>query len=524
MSENDIWHGDQLNRQEQAELFTRVINKEYAFQLRANKQDSPAPQAGDSGHNLIINIDADYGLGKTFFVHRWAKMVVARSHLAIVFDAWRNDYTQEPLEALLVEILNQIEKQLDQNNSQKSTHLSEDSAFKHFKNLAPKLLKSVVPIGVNIATLAILGTPIFQGKMADWLPELTETLASAAINHHREREDCIIQFKKALRTLIIETEKSKHALPIYIFIDELDRCRPTYAIELLERVKHIFDIEGLCFVFCTTTSQLAASIRSVYGSDFAAEDYLRRFFSYTYALAEPDYKKFAEHLFANRGNLTDIIKNRNVRVFYGDDIKYQDEIDREVIKAFIAVSEGFNLTLRDQEQLHNAFKIFVETLLIQELKAIHLHFALILLAIKLFKPNQYHQLKTKGDINWKEAADKKNSRFVETFGTKDSEIDLKFKDDSVSGKIKKITYKKNLEAILYDCKIAERLEIKEIDKLAQPEDEIRDNNAYKTAMFRCLLTEITDSRGSTHQTLGDLESNPFEATRRIIDTLIYKPN
>jgi predicted KAP-like P-loop ATPase len=31
--------------------------------------------------------------------------------------------------------------------------------------------------------------------------------------------------------------------PLIIFIDELDRCRPLYAIECLERIKHIFGIK-----------------------------------------------------------------------------------------------------------------------------------------------------------------------------------------------------------------------------------------------------------------------------------------
>ena len=60
-------------------------------------------------------------------------------------------------------------------------------------------------------------------------------------------------------------------------IDELDRCRPTFAIELLERVKHIFDVPNIVFVFGINREELTKSLRSVYG-EIEAEEYLRRFF------------------------------------------------------------------------------------------------------------------------------------------------------------------------------------------------------------------------------------------------------
>jgi len=59
---------------------------------------------------------------------------------------------------------------------------------------------------------------------------------------------------------------------MFILIDELDRCRPTYAIELLENIKHLFDIEGLYFIIATDSTQLSYSINAVYGNKFASEN------------------------------------------------------------------------------------------------------------------------------------------------------------------------------------------------------------------------------------------------------------
>ena len=74
--------------------------------------------------------------------------------------------------------------------------------------------------------------------------------------------------------------------PIVIFVDELDRCRPTYSIEILEVIKHFFETKGCVFLVATDTEALQHSIRSVYGDRFDAETYLKRFFGRKIRLPE----------------------------------------------------------------------------------------------------------------------------------------------------------------------------------------------------------------------------------------------
>ena len=89
--------------------------------------------------------------------------------------------------------------------------------------------------------------------------------------------------------------------PIYILIDELDRCRPIYALTLLERVKHLFDISGYQFVIATDTEQLQHTVRAVYGEGFDARRYLKRFFDIQYSFPEVDPLKHAKYLFDLNG-------------------------------------------------------------------------------------------------------------------------------------------------------------------------------------------------------------------------------
>ena len=64
-------------------------------------------------------------------------------------------------------------------------------------------------------------------------------------------------------------------LPLFVFVDELDRCRPDYAIELLEGIKHLFGVPGVYFVVATNTVQLGESVKAVYGSGFDGVRYLK---------------------------------------------------------------------------------------------------------------------------------------------------------------------------------------------------------------------------------------------------------
>lgn len=61
-----------------------------------------------------------------------------------------------------------------------------------------------------------------------------------------------------------------------LLVDELDRCRPNYAIDYLETIKHVFDIHGLVFVLAVDKSQLRSSAKALFG-DLDFEEYYRKF-------------------------------------------------------------------------------------------------------------------------------------------------------------------------------------------------------------------------------------------------------
>ncbi|MEN3754913.1 P-loop NTPase fold protein [Mangrovibacter sp. SLW1] len=127
--------------------------------------------------------------------------------------------------------------------------------------------------------------------------------------------------------------------PIFILIDELDRCRPDYAISLLEIVKHIFDIKKFVFIIATDTDQLQHSIKNIYGNEFAANDYLGRFFHRRFTLKSPSHHMLIKEIISNKINNTFDEKTTNLY----PQTKNIDAFSHNISSIY----DAFGLNLRD---------------------------------------------------------------------------------------------------------------------------------------------------------------------------------
>ncbi|WP_249365868.1 P-loop NTPase fold protein [Pseudoalteromonas sp. NEC-BIFX-2020_002] len=115
------------------------------------------------------------------------------------------------------------------------------------------------------------------------------------LKEHDSRGKAIESLKKAvLEWVKVAVNAKELSFPAFILIDELDRCRPSYAIEMLETIKHIFDIPGVVFVVATDTEQLQHVVKSVYGVGFDARLYLGRFFNSRFSLKSPNLSNFLD--------------------------------------------------------------------------------------------------------------------------------------------------------------------------------------------------------------------------------------
>nr|WP_313404109.1 P-loop NTPase fold protein [Pseudomonas sp.] len=268
------WSGDLLKRKEIAELLTDYVD--------------------GAEHIKVVNIDSPWGTGKTFFLTNWRADLYS-SRAVVYFNAWENDFTGDPMISLIANIRDQLKDFLPKTaKAKKGLEDFLSKAGSAVVSAAPIIARGVVKKSFGFDP-AELGETTESESGADGnydsAAAIAEKFVERLIESNHERMMSIKRFKDSLSTLVsFAMEKTNK--PVYIFIDELDRCRPTYAIELLERVKHIFDVEGCKFIIASDTSQLVHSIKAVYGDGFESRNYLRRFFDVVYAFSEPNMREW----------------------------------------------------------------------------------------------------------------------------------------------------------------------------------------------------------------------------------------
>jgi hypothetical protein len=317
---------DLLDRKPAAEFLTKYL-------IGRHRVSKSVPENA----SFVLNLNAEWGLGKTYFLTEWAKILRAEGHLVVYFDAWVNDYASNPFVGFMIEIQKQLTEGLPVDARVKA------SARKMIKK-GKDVIQAIAP------AMAVSMVKHYTGLDAE---KITETLKESAIDVasnikrdlFKEGENIRVAteaFRTALRDVAVAVEKSEGAkLPIFLLIDELDRCRPPYAIELLENVKHIFRVADIYTIVATDSAQLSHSIRAIYGAGFDSERYLRRFFDHESRLNVPDYKHIAAYTLASRG----LGDGAFINPFRGE---FKEAADAEVLSS---IAQGLKLTIRDFQRV-----------------------------------------------------------------------------------------------------------------------------------------------------------------------------
>lgn len=229
-------------------------------------------------HIKVLNVNSPWGAGKSFFLNRW-KAELSKEHVCVFFNAWETDYTAEPLIALVTCIEQQTTDVLALDSTEAGKKVI-TVASTLIKKAAPLIAKGLVKKFTGVEVDALIGKDTSDGA-GDVAKDVVESL----IKEQSKTAIHVSDFKGAiLHRLSQAAEDNKLKKPAFIFIDELDRCRPTYAIELLERIKHFFELEDCRFIVASDSTQLAHSVRAVYGEKFYSERYLSRFFDAEFRL------------------------------------------------------------------------------------------------------------------------------------------------------------------------------------------------------------------------------------------------
>ncbi|WP_421204942.1 KAP family P-loop NTPase fold protein [Aeromonas sp. 601027] len=233
--------------------------------------------------NYVLNLNAEWGAGKTWFIKRWY-MELKAHYPTVYIDAWQQDFSDDPLLTVISSIIDQLR---DATGNKVAIPDGIKSKLLGLLKVGGKLvLKSAIKkAGWEDSDFSV------EGEDAD---KLVDTLCS----NHKERYESIQYLKQEIRQWVegaVGLSEGELDYPAFILIDELDRCRPSYAVEMLETIKHIFDIPEVVFVLATDTEQLQHSVKAIYGEGFNAQHYLSRFFHRRFILNSDSLKNFIEN-------------------------------------------------------------------------------------------------------------------------------------------------------------------------------------------------------------------------------------
>lgn len=355
--ENEPFKNDALKRQPVVE-FVRDLIKQL---------DGP----------FVLALDSPWGTGKTTVVRMLRASLKQEGIASVYFNAWKEDYVSDPLIPMVAAI-----DELQVADAEAEKQFGERMAT--VKRVASKVAKRGLVAAVKLATMNAVD-----------LDEVTEEALSTAagdaaddlVESFKQEKASLERFRGALEEAVKAVVPEGPSKPLVFFIDELDRCRPTFAIELLERVKHLFDVKHIVFVLSIDKKQLEAITAAVYGERIDAPEYLRRFIDLEYTLPAVHTKQYTRVLIERHGFKAFFDARR-----LSSELAYDHD---NFVEAFAQLSGVFGMSLRARERcLTRLAVVLTQT---PENHYLDPFVASLLIVIRTMRPDLYQGL-TSGEL------------------------------------------------------------------------------------------------------------------------------
>jgi hypothetical protein len=336
---------------------------------------------------FVISVEAPWGWGKTTFINIWKTHLETLGHPCLYFNAWENDFVEDPLIAFIGEIGKAL---VDKKAKGKAR-----TQLKKLQNIGGKIVRRSIPLAIQIATQGLLTQEAVKKASdvvftsSDEIASFASELAEEKIKQYENDKNGIFEFKKELAEFakFLSEDESKKA-PLVFFIDELDRCRPDFSISLLERIKHVFSVEGVVFILGLDREQIEQSVRSIYGQDMKSDGYLRRFIDFRLRLPAPSTENFCNFLF-ERFKMNEVFEGRKDR---------HNEQDT-LMRLFVKLAQIHRFSLRVIEQCFTEINLILRTTSLNT--RLFPDILAFLVALRAYKPETYAVLK--GTLSYPQA-------------------------------------------------------------------------------------------------------------------------
>ena len=284
-------------------------------------------------------IDGKWGSGKSFVLEKLQKKLEMEQseetgfdkYFVVYYDCWKYDFYDEPIISIITSIMNAIEdkeKVLSEETKKKIINTLKTIAFEVVKN----------KYGINIE------------KMIESVNSTSELAQSY---------DKYYNFLEVLKSVRREIQMITENRPMVIIVDELDRCLPTYAIQVLERLHHIFeDLDNIILIIAMDKSQMAESLKTIYGTSLNVDMYMRKFISFTLQLDNGSASGFLEKYeeYVNLFNITDEDKDIDIVEEFLADVTY--EIDIRTQEKIFEKAETMHRIIQEEKAMDASVLLF----------------------------------------------------------------------------------------------------------------------------------------------------------------------
>lgn len=385
---------DKLNRKNQAIKISRIL---------ANSENYSRPEEG-----LVVALNSSWGTGKTMFLKMWENEINETTNAkninqntenknnivdmdpeknklnnsfplckeetnTLYYNAWEHDDYDNACIPIVAHLNRVFKKTLVRANLKEETIKEFSSTLKKWGETASKLVfiagKNIVKKKLGLDKIDIDISELLNFKQSDFNEYLDfdDKIDNLSFEEIEEKlgelsdktKEKYLKIKSAVEPEIFDDFESfkrikedfKDALKniskdkkLIVFVDELDRCRPLYAIETLEAVKHFFSVPNVIFVLSVDIEQLSHSIATVYGQNMDSVGYLMRFIDLQFRIPEPNISDFCD--FLNVNNYFNIKQLEIIEILFSIlrlSLREIEKIFRNIKILFDMINPGFKL-------------------------------------------------------------------------------------------------------------------------------------------------------------------------------------
>lgn len=355
---------DLLGREKLAENFLKVILSQNA---------------------KVYSINAPWGAGKTYFLKFLENSCKNHNVPFMQYNIWETDYLDNPLKSILNEFLNLV---LELECNKYITKEIKELA-KQTKCCTSQFIDFIKTFGFHFDWVI----PSYDGTSSVQMG--VSKSPSANYDEYDKMKSLKDEIINNLRQIVSSIPGDK----IIICIDELDRCRPDYAIKTLEIIKHFFDIDKLVFVLAVDKEQLKNTVKVLYGISANTDCYLKKFVDVEYLLPTPNISMFVKYLIENKYSLVNerfqVYNNKPAILIQNHRNEWYCSYVQEknyLANIIINLAQIYSLELRDIDKI--ILKLSIIMSCFPENSVLCLPFLIDLIILNIYHSYIYNYIKT----------------------------------------------------------------------------------------------------------------------------------